>query len=165
MRNEACFLAGRGTSHHCEQLVSLTKSLFVGTFKSRFMPVWGRWGGLKPTGLSIIAGTVQRGQGLKGTSSFTGRHSGRVISHPWHRFFLCHWSSYLTSSWYWAESLWGPETVCWALCCSKRPWFCVQVAPNMNPRKDVFKFVSFRAFSSFPNIHHSTNNKIRNVMD
>lgn len=99
------------------------------------MSVWGRWGYLKSTGLSIIAGTVQRGQGLKGVSFFMGRHSGRVISHPWHWFFLCHWSSYLTSLWYWAESLWGPETVCWTLCCRKRPWFCVQVATNMNPRK------------------------------
>lgn len=135
MRNEASFLAGRGTSHHREQLVSLTRSLSVGAFKSRFMSVWGRWGDIKSTGLSIIAGTVQRGQGLKGVSFFMGRHSGRVISHPWHWFFLCHWSSYLTSLWYWAESLWGPETVCWALCCRKRHWFCVQVAKDMNPRK------------------------------
>lgn len=135
MRNEASFLAGRETSHHHEQIVSLTRSLFVGAFKSRFMSVWGRWGYLKSTGLSIIAGTVQRGQGLKGVSFFMGRHSGRVISHPWHWFFLCHWSSYLTSLWYWAESLWGPETVCWTLCCRKRPWFCVQVAKDMNTRK------------------------------
>lgn len=96
MTNKACFLARRGTSHWRELLVGIENS-------SQFRAIWRRCFRqmsiaelyLKLSGLSIIAGTVQR-SGLKWCVFPQRGHSGRVVSHPWHSFFVCHSSSYPT---------------------------------------------------------------------